>query len=155
MEGLSVTMRSACERHIFRPVQLPNDGPQLSHLLYADDVTFIGEWSDLNLVNLNRILRCFHVASGLKVNLNKSRVFGAGVEEHEISEMAGILGCDVGKLPFTYLGLPIGANMRLSKNWEVVFDKFRSKLSRWKADNLSFAGRLTLIKSVMGSLPLF
>ncbi|KAL4580934.1 hypothetical protein LXL04_017140 [Taraxacum kok-saghyz] len=134
---------------------IKNLGPILSHLAYADDVMFMGEWSDINLVNLNRILRCFQVVSGLKVNLNKSKVFGVWVEEEEVSNMANILGCEADKFPFTYLGLPIGANMRLSKHWEVIIEKFKSRLSSWKADSLSFGGRLTLIKSVLGSLPLY
>ncbi|KAL4579147.1 hypothetical protein LXL04_015284 [Taraxacum kok-saghyz] len=88
MEGLSVTMRSACHNHLFRGINLPNNGPSLSHLMYADDVTFIGEWSDVNLVNLNRILCCFHMASGLKVNLGKSKEKEVAIlgklQEHEL-----------------------------------------------------------------------
>ncbi|KAL4582537.1 hypothetical protein LXL04_007088 [Taraxacum kok-saghyz] len=147
MEGLSLTMREACEQHSFHEISLPNGGPTLSHLMYADDVTFIGEWSEMNLINLNRILRCFYLASGLKVNLNKSRVFGVGVEDAEIANLAGILNCESGTFPFTYLGLPLGANMRIFKHWNPILEKFRSRLSVWKAKNLSFAGRLTLLKS--------
>lgn len=55
MEGLRVTMQSACERNLFQEINLPNDGPHLLHLMYANNVTFIGEWSGMNLVNLKRI----------------------------------------------------------------------------------------------------
>lgn len=34
-------------------------------------------------------------------------------------------------------------------------DKFKSKLSSWKANNLSFGGRITLVKSVLSTLPLY
>ncbi|KAI3752502.1 hypothetical protein L2E82_24535 [Cichorium intybus] len=118
-------------------------------------VPSVGEWSEVNFINLNRILRCFYLASGLKVNLAKSRVFGIGVEEIEITRLAGILHCEPASFPFVYLGLPIGANMKLAKNWKPIVDKFNSKLSSWKAKNLSFGGRLTLLKSVLGSLPLY
>ncbi|KAJ4827119.1 hypothetical protein Tsubulata_002464 [Turnera subulata] len=54
-----------------------------------------------------------------------------------------------------YLGLPLGANMRLAKSWDPVIQKFHSRLHSWKGRFLSFAGRLELLKSVLSSLPLF
>ncbi|XP_028103519.1 uncharacterized protein LOC114302671 [Camellia sinensis] len=54
-----------------------------------------------------------------------------------------------------YLGLPLGANPSRKATWRPVFDKFRSKLAGWKRKLLSFAGRLTLIKYVLSSLPLY
>lgn len=123
--------------------------------MYADDVTFIGEWSEMNFVNLNRILRCFYLSSGLKVNLHKSKVYGVGVENIEINRLASILCCEPANFSFSYIGLPNGANMNLSKNWKPIIDKFNSKLSKWKANNLSFGGRLMLVKSILGSLPLY
>jgi len=45
--------------------------------------------------------------------------------------------------------------MNLAKNWKLVLDKISNKLSNWKAKNLSFAGRVTLCKAVIGSLPLY
>ncbi|XP_071686955.1 uncharacterized protein [Rutidosis leptorrhynchoides] len=65
------------------------------------------------------------------------------------------MGCEVGSLSFTYLGLPIGCNMRKLKDWSFVVDKFNKKLSDWKAKTMSFGGRITLIKSVLSSLPLY
>ena len=89
------------------------------------------------------------------MNLHKSKVFGIGVTPNEILNCARILGCDSATLPFTYLGVPVGANMTLKKNWSPVLDKVNQKLSVWKAKTLSFGGRLTLVKSVLGSLPIF
>jgi len=45
--------------------------------------------------------------------------------------------------------------MGLVKNWKPVIDKVEAKLSRWKAKTLSFGGRVTLCKSVLGSIPLY
>ncbi|GKD03807.1 RNA-directed DNA polymerase, eukaryota, reverse transcriptase zinc-binding domain protein [Tanacetum coccineum] len=41
------------------------------------------------------------------------------------------------------------------RNWKSLIDKFKAKLSSWKANLLSFGGRLTLIKSVLGSLGIY
>lgn len=84
--------------------------------MYADDVIFIGEWSDVNFVNLNRLLCCFFIASGLKVNLHKSQVFGVGIIDLDVHRLASILKCEPTTFPFMYLGLSVGANMRLAKN---------------------------------------
>ncbi|GKB38833.1 RNA-directed DNA polymerase, eukaryota, reverse transcriptase zinc-binding domain protein, partial [Tanacetum coccineum] len=68
--------------------------------------------------------------------------------------MARWMGCDNGEFPFTYLGMPIGENMRRVNAWNTMVEKFKMKLGDWKAKTLSLWGRLTLVKSVLGSLPL-
>lgn len=146
MEGLNVALKAAIEKGIFKGIKIPENGPLISHLFYADDALFIGEWSRSNLKNLARILRCFHASSGLKVNFFKFKVFGIGASNVETSNWANILGCKAGSLPFTYLGVPVGENMNLVKNWKPIIDKFHSKLSSWKSKTLSFGGKLTLIK---------
>nr|KAJ0196777.1 hypothetical protein LSAT_V11C700381330 [Lactuca sativa] len=155
MEGLNVALKTARDKEIFKGIKVPGSGPTISHLFYADDALFIGEWSRSNLKNLARILRCFHIASGLSVNFHKSRVLGIGSSTQELSSWESLLGCESGKLPFDYLGVPVGANMNLKKHWQPILKKFRTKLSIWKAKTLSFGGRLTLVKFVLGNLPTY
>ena len=50
----------------------------------------------------------FEVISGLKINLTKSELISVGKAE-KLDELALVLGCKVGVLPTTYLGLPLGA----------------------------------------------
>ncbi|GMP55747.1 hypothetical protein CsSME_00020477 [Camellia sinensis var. sinensis] len=57
--------------------------------------------------------------------------------------------CDGNKAP----GLPLGANPRRKKAWQPMVDKVKSRLAMWKIKLLSFAGRLTLVKSVLDSIP--
>ncbi|GJU68897.1 hypothetical protein Tco_1255156 [Tanacetum coccineum] len=64
------------------------------------------------------------------------------------------MGCDIGEFPFTYLGLPTGENMKRINAWNLVVEKFKKRLGEWKARMMSFGGCLTLVKSVLGSLPL-
>ncbi|XP_022020338.1 uncharacterized protein LOC110920433 [Helianthus annuus] len=138
---------------LFHGFQLPNDGPTLSSLCYADDVLFIGKWSDQNVVTLIRLLRWLGLVTGLKINNKKCKLFGIGVQEEEVARLASKLNCEAGALPFLYLGVPIGANMKRAKFWELVVSRVGARLSKWKARHLSFAGRLTLAKSVLGSIP--
>lgn len=155
MEGLNVAMKAARDKGLYTGIHIPNSDCVISHLFYADDAIFVGEWSRRNIKNLARILRCFHVSSGLKVNFHKSKLFGLRSNPQETIRWSNVLGCEAGTLPFKYLGVTVGANMKLSKNWKPLIDRFRSKLSDWKAKTLSFGGRLTLIKSVLGNLPTY
>ena len=141
MEGLHITMLEAANKGFFQGISMPNNGPVLSHFMFADDVIFLGNSCRSNVVNLTRILRCFHIASGLKVNFSKSKVFGLGVHDDELQNFSSFLKCGNAKVPFTYLGVTVGANMGLIRNWKPVIDKISSKLSIWKGKNLSLGGK--------------
>lgn len=91
--------------------------------------------------------------SGLKINFFKSVMCGIGVSDREVADFAAVLNCKPQKLPLMYLGIPLGVNPRRKSTWQPVIDKVRRKLSLWKRKLLSFAGRLTLIKSVVSCLP--
>ncbi|GJX20869.1 putative RNA-directed DNA polymerase [Tanacetum coccineum] len=148
-EALQVTILNACDIGFYKGVRLSNSGLNVSLLQFADDALLFGEWSRLNASNLINILKCFEMGSGLKVNLDKSRIFGVGVPDNDVSSVASSLGCAHGILPFIYLGLPVGRRMRFSEGWQGIIDQFRDRLSLWKAKTLLVGGRLTLIKSVL------
>ena len=40
-------------------------------------------------------------------------------------------------------------------DWSVIEERFKRKLSTWKAKHLSYGGRLVLLNSVLSSLPMF
>lgn len=154
-EGLHVALESAKEKGVYSGVQLPHCGPTISHLQYADDVIFLGSWSLENIKNLIRILRWFKLASGLKVNMSKSKIYGLGVQSCELDLVVRSFCCSIGSFPITYLGLPVGVSMVRETHWKPIIEKFQAKLSRWKASTLSFGGRLTLCNSVLNSLGSF
>ncbi|KAJ0725407.1 putative catalase [Helianthus annuus] len=143
----------AVGKEIIKGVQLPNSGPCVSHLLYADDAIISREWSRANVINVLRVLRCFHICSGLKINIFKSNIIGIGVERQEVDFVAAFIGCKAANFPFKYLGITVGANMNRVSNWRPVVEVFESRLSLWKASVLSIGGRVTLIKAVLESLP--
>ncbi|KAJ9556808.1 hypothetical protein OSB04_011422 [Centaurea solstitialis] len=155
IEGLIAALAEAKDKGLIKGVELPRNGPVLSNLLYADDALLMGKWNVSNLRNVLMVLRCFHLASGLRINWEKSTLFGVGVSIAEISRLAGRFGCKSGKLPFHYLGFPIGADMSKKESWDSLYKKFESRLSIWKERMLSIGGRLTLCKAVLGSLGVY
>ncbi|GJV52409.1 RNA-directed DNA polymerase, eukaryota, reverse transcriptase zinc-binding domain protein [Tanacetum coccineum] len=150
MEGLHVAMEDAKAAGLFKGFKI--NSLILSHLFFADDALFLGEWSRDNIKNLVAILDCFHKASGLKINFHKSKLFGVGVPFDEVSLLASFTGCNALVSPFNYLGLPIDCNMALVKSWDPIVEKFSNRLSKWKASLLSIGGRATLISSVLGAI---
>lgn len=115
MKGVNVAVKSTCENYLFRGIKIPNGGPSISHLFYAEDAIFVGEWSEDGIKNLFQIFKCFHIASMLKVNSLKSRLLGVDIPNSELHHMASILACCEGNFPFTYLDVPMSANMALQK----------------------------------------
>ncbi|XP_071718293.1 uncharacterized protein [Rutidosis leptorrhynchoides] len=154
-EGLNWLAKSAVSKNLFEGIEIGHDKVRISHLQYADDTIFLGKWSFENIENLMKLLKCYEFSSGLKVNYGKSNLFRVCVDKNEVDLMASLFGCKTGSFPMTYLGLPIGANMKKLVNWKPVIEKFEKRLSDWKARTISFGGRLTLVNAVLNSLPLY
>ena len=65
------------------------------------------------------------------------------------------LQCQLVQLPITYLGVPLGANMKKFSSWQPIIEKIQHRLASWKASCLSRAGKLILIKAVLNNLPVY
>jgi len=48
MEGLNIALKTTRQNFLFHGIQIPNGGPTLSHLFYADDALFVGKWESSN-----------------------------------------------------------------------------------------------------------
>nr|GEW50273.1 RNA-directed DNA polymerase, eukaryota [Tanacetum cinerariifolium] len=154
MESLHISFSRAISDGLFKGIQIQGS-MAISHLFYADDAIFIGKWSDSNLDNIVKILKCFFLASGLKINIQKSQVLGVGVPRNIVNQAASLIGCAVMQNPFRYLGVMAGDSMSQKLAWADTVQKLRSWLSKWKVKTLSIGGRLTLLKSVLGASPLY
>ncbi|XP_058205583.1 uncharacterized protein LOC131319374 [Rhododendron vialii] len=104
---------------------------------------------------IKRILWCFQLMSGLKINFSKSSLCGVKVGQQDITALAQVMGCKVEILLIKYLGLPLGVNPKRIKTWEPVLDRMGKKLSIWRSRFNSMGGRLTLLNSNFGHLPVY
>ncbi|XP_071740186.1 uncharacterized protein [Rutidosis leptorrhynchoides] len=94
-KGLNWLAKNAVSNNLFSGVEIGRDKINISHLQYTDDTIFSGSWSMENIGNLMKLLKCFVLSSGLKVNYNKSNLFGVGIDKVEVEEMANLFGCNV------------------------------------------------------------
>ena len=75
---------------------------------YVDDTLIIVLANEKQLLALKRMLLVFAQSIGLDVNYHKSSMDPINVSQEETERLASIFGCQVRKMPFTYLGLPVG-----------------------------------------------
>jgi hypothetical protein len=80
---------------------------------------------------------------------------GVNVSSSFLEGAASFLHCKLGSLPFTYLGLPVGANPRLASTWDPVVKTIEKRLLSWRNRYVSLGGRVVLINSVLASIPVF
>jgi len=124
------------------------------HLLFADDILiFCGAQAE-HVRNLRCTFLCFEAMSGLRINLSKSELVPIGKVE-DVESLTHILGCRIGSLPMTYLGMPLGASFKSISIWNGVIEKVERRLASWKKLYLSKGGRVTLIHSTLSSIPTY
>nr|GEV74118.1 RNA-directed DNA polymerase, eukaryota, reverse transcriptase zinc-binding domain protein [Tanacetum cinerariifolium] len=119
---------------------------QISHMFYADDANFVGQWSDSNIDTIVHVLDCFYRASGLCINISKRNLMRISVDEEKVDQAASNIGCTTLNAPFSYLGLKVGGLMSRIQSWNDIVDSMVVRLSKWKMKTLSIGGRLMLLK---------
>nr|GEV58164.1 RNA-directed DNA polymerase, eukaryota, reverse transcriptase zinc-binding domain protein [Tanacetum cinerariifolium] len=119
-------------------------------------ISLIGsQWCDGNITTLVHVFECFYRASGLRINMSKSKIMGVLVDSDKVKCVASKLGFLILKTPFSYLVSRVRGSMSRVHTWNEVVDRVKNRLSKWKIKMLSIGGRLTLLESVLGSMPIF
>ena len=131
------------------------EGVKVSHLLFVDDTLIFCEAWEEQMTFLCWLLMWFEVIFGLKANMDKSELILVGRVEN-VDDLACDLGCKVGSLPSTYLGMPLGAPFNSVVAWDGIDERFWKRLAMlWKRQYISKGGRITLIHSTLSSLPIY
>ncbi|GJW62634.1 RNA-directed DNA polymerase, eukaryota [Tanacetum coccineum] len=86
MESLHLSFKRVEDAGMFNGIKI-NSSMTLSHMFYADDAIFMGQWSKRNIDTLMYMLKCFERASGLSINLSKSKLMGLAVSIEKVEEV--------------------------------------------------------------------
>ena len=119
-EGLSGLMSKAIDRGLYRGFLVGSKKVEVSLLQYADDTIFLGEATMENVRAIKAMLHAFELVSGLKINFAKSSCGAFGVSDRWTHDASNYLNCSLMSFPFSYLGIPIGANPRRCQTWEPI-----------------------------------
>ena len=122
--------------------------------MFADDTILFYDADVEQILHIQLLLLTFQAVTGLMVNVHKSEMVPIG-EVVDVHVWAEILGCRVGTLPMSYLGMPLGASHNSPSIWNPILEKIEWKLAGWKKLYLSKGGRLMLLKSTLSSLPTY
>ncbi|XP_057803117.1 uncharacterized protein LOC131018409 [Salvia miltiorrhiza] len=123
-----------------------------SHLLYADDVFLFCKATKRSCRMIDSILQIYASVSGQFCNKAKSTVFfGRGVPIQLRRRLQWELGFSIGSLPFIYLGVPIFAGRASTARLSCIRDRIIAHFPRWQGMQLSMAGRICLVTSIIQS----
>ncbi|KAK3516368.1 hypothetical protein QTP70_009929 [Hemibagrus guttatus] len=125
---------------------IPHANASICVSAYADDlVVMVASQEDVNV--LAAILNDFRILSSAKVNWTKSEAILVGEWGGGQPSLPGGLAWKSG---FKYLGVYLGTNEFLNKNWEGSVEHMKGRLSRWKrlVPKMSYRGRTLVINNL-------
>lgn len=102
---------------------------------------------------LKQLLVDYEHSSGQKINFEKNGFYPPKLIPHGRIYRIEILGCTARNLPLLYLGAPLFKGRCKAIYMESLFHKFASRLEGWKTRFTSFTGKITLINSILESIP--
>ena len=121
---------------------------------YSQDYPIIQYADATQLHNIKNLLLHFAAYTGLKVNYSKSTMISINTSEHKMLAFSNLLGCQIGSLPLQYLGFPLSLSKPRIEDFMPLLRRVESRLLSCST-LLSTRDKLTLIKLVFSSLPIF
>jgi hypothetical protein len=121
---------------------------------YADDTIIFLKAAQKELLGLRALLESFAQSTGLRVNYAKTGMVPINLSLEKAEIMAGVFGCRIQSMPFTYLGLPMGTTKPRVEHFAPLMNRAERQLTSISS-MLTYAGKLQLVNSVLSSLPTF
>ena len=154
MEVLGRIIEDKCSKKIWKPMKALISGPTFSHLFFANNLLLFTKADTINCTSIREALDKFCMISGQKINSTKSKVFfSSNVDRDHRDALCEILGFHSTPNLGTYLGFPMRHARSSNQDLNFVLDRVNQKLAGWKANLLSFTGRIALIQASTSAIP--
>ena len=131
-------------------IQLKNKNLKISQM--ADDTCLFLKDNDSIRESLN-ILEDFHMVSGLKTNIEKTKAYNIGQNKNGIHEDDFNLAWDDGDIRLLGLTVTENIDIHLKENVNPKIITMQNLFKVWKQRKLTLKGRITVINSLI--IPLF
>lgn len=128
---------------------------KLTHLCFADDLLIFADGTQQSVEGILQVFKRFAEISGLSISLEKSTLYIVGVTDVDQAAILNHIPLASGLLPVRYLGLPLMTKRMSSTDNSPLVERIHKRITSWTARQLSFAGRLQLINTVIHSITNF
>lgn len=150
MDKLTHLIEHVITKKQWKSFQVGRNDTYISHLMFADDLLIFGEANEAQLICVKETLDIFCQMSGQEISNDKSSIlFSENIPSSTRIKIIHTSGFRETYSFGKYLGIPLKGKSIKRQDFQYVIDQVANKLSSWKARNLSFAGRVTLAKSVI------
>ena len=155
-EMLVQMMAKAEEKGQLTGLKVAREAPHISHLLYADDSLFYCKGTPEELNNLNQILSNYSMASGQRINYQKSSIyFGKNITQERRDQIKAALGIEQEGGEGIYLGLPESFGGSKVSILSYLKERMSERVQGWQTRFLSPAGKEVMLKAVAMALPTY
>lgn len=153
-EVLSRALNSLVYHDNFIPFSMHKNGPQITHLAYADDIVIFSSGISKSVKLIMTHINNYENMSGQKVNKDKSFFLTSpktcAYKINRIRSCTGFLESN-----FPLLTCPIYTSKKRIGYFDGMVTKVIKRLNSWQGNILSCGGRQVLIKSVIQSLSIY
>lgn len=155
-EGLTHRLKKAESEGEIKGIVACRRGPSISHLFFTDDSLLFSRATEQDSRKLMQILKEYEKASGQLLNVRKSSLFFSPNTSRDTQcKVLDIIGVEGLQSHEKYLGLAALNGRSRKQILNYLVGNVRRKISGWKENVLSQAGREVLIKSVAQAMPTY